>query len=251
MSPAQRHRAFHMAKKLAAAASPTEALRGPAASQAELQLARLGVDLRRLHEIQSVEKKIELKRELIPAYVPWIAGILDADSGAPDEILAQNMIWLFDVGEFDDALHLASYMLRHKLSLPERFKRTLGTFIVEEPADAAAKARGQAQDFDLGLLLRIEEMCAGEDMPDVVKAKLEKEIGLLMVRESEAIDPNADGPAGARKSGMERALGYLRRAYGHSHTAGVKKDIDRIERELRKLTTEAAAAELAGGGKEN
>ena len=99
MTPAERHRAKHMAM-VAAAAGPVHLRSGAAASAYELQRARLGVDLRRLKEIQSLEAKIELKRELLPGYIPWVAGVLEADGGAEDDILAQVMVWAFDIGDF-------------------------------------------------------------------------------------------------------------------------------------------------------
>ena len=67
MSLARRHRA--KALGLQAAKAEPGARPGPAASEYQLLLARMGVDLRRLKEIQSIERKIELKRELLPAYL--------------------------------------------------------------------------------------------------------------------------------------------------------------------------------------
>lgn len=237
MSPAQRHRAKYLgaaAARGAVAASP-DTRRQAAASQYELLRARLGNDLRRLKEIQSIERKIELKRQLLPEYVPWVKGVLAADVAAEDDILAQIMVWLFDVGEFYDGLELARFMLRHKLSLPERFKRTLGTFIVEETAEAAEKARVQVQDFSLPLLFEVEDLCSDEDMPDAVRAKQAKEIGLLLAADAVATEPDADGPAGQRKAGIERSLTYLRRALALESNIGVKGDIKRLEGELKKL----------------
>jgi hypothetical protein len=250
MSPAQAHRARNLAK--VSGAGPASA--GPrshpsrsaaAATEYELQRVSLGVDLRRLHDIQSVERKIELKRELLPNYLPWIEGVLAADIGVQDDIVVHVMIWAFDIGDFPRGLVLGTYVLRHKLPLPDRFKRTAATLIAEEPADAALKAIGKREDFSLDVLLQVEQLTEAHDMPDVVKAKLCKAIGLLLVRAAEAIDETSgDGPAGLRQGTVERALAYLRRGYGLSHTIGVKKDIDRLEREIAKHKTEAAAAGL-------
>jgi Phage small terminase subunit len=236
MSPVERHKARWAGREGAAqAAAPEARRRGPAATEYELWRARLGNDLRRLKEIQSIERKIELKRKLLPEYVPWVKGVLAADVAAEDDILAQIMVWLFDVGEFYDGLELARFMLRHKLSLPERFKRTLGTFIVEETAEAAEKARVQVQDFSLPLLFEVELLCSEEDMPDAVRAKQTKEIGLLLARDALSIEADADGPAGQRKAGIDRALAYLRRALALESGIGVKGDVKRLEAELKKL----------------
>jgi len=219
----------------------------PAASEYALMRARLGNDIRRLREIQSVERKIELKRALLPDYDAWVAGVLDADTGAEDDVLTHVMIWRIDIDDFDRALDLADYVIRHKLTLPERFDRTAGTLVAEEIAVAALKSLSVGGTFDIAILERAEALTEGEDMPDQAKAKLVKAIAILTVRAAEAIDPAADGPAGARIAGMQRALYLFRRAYGLSHIVGVKKDIDRLERELKKVAQQTAQGEGSQG----
>lgn len=246
MSLVRRHRA-RMLGQLAAsqAAGPVAARTGAAASEYALQRARLGVDLRRLKEIQSIERKIELKRELLPAYADWVAGVLAADTGAEDDILTHYMIWSIDIGAYDAALPLAAYVIRHHLTLPERFDRTAPTLICEEIAEAALKRLGQAptqeDDPDLAMtgallstLRAVEAMVEHEDIFDQVRAKLEKAIGLALLRRADATAPDADGPAGARRGAQETGLRHLKRALELDDGAGVKKRIEQVERELRK-----------------
>lgn len=241
MSPFAAHRARAAGKLAPAAADPSA--RAPAANnEYRLQLVRLGVDLRRLREIQSVERKIELKRELLPEYMPWVEGVLAGDSGVEDDVLTHAMIWLIDIGAFDAAMPLARYVVRHKLTLPERFNRTAPTLIAEEIADSAIKRLGQAPDSDdlavMGAMLRIlsdvEDLVAEEDIFDEVRAKLEKAIGLATLRRAEAVAPDADGPAGVRRGGQQQALKHLRRALELDEGSGVKTAIGKVERELRK-----------------
>jgi len=248
-SPAQRFFARKMAAKATAQAAAAPAAGRPShgapASAYELTLARLGVDLRRLKSIQSTEKKIEAKREMIHAYLPWVAGAIEAGKATPrgqfarDDIVMHMMIWAIDLQDYKIALPIIELVLAHRLPLPERFSRTAPALIVEEIADAALKRLGQGEDADIEVLLQIEDMTDGEDMHDEIRAKLLKAIGLQIVRETERIEPGADGRAGGRRAGVEAALRFLRRAYGYSHTAGVKKDIERLEREAKKLAAEA------------
>lgn len=239
MSPAQRHRARFLAEAAARSAAPVpiaDARAAAGASAYELQRARMGVDLRRLHEIQSVEKKIELKRDLLPGYDDWVAGVLAANTGAHDEVLVQVMIWRFDIGAWADAFQLAEHVLEHDMPMPDRFKSTVATFIVDSVADAAAKARGVGESFPMDVLTEADLLVEGKDMPDQAQAKLHKEIGLRIVEQAEATEPGADGPAGARKSGLERGLERLRKAFGLNSAVGVKAAMDRVDRELKKLT---------------
>jgi hypothetical protein len=77
-------------------------------------------------------------------------------------------------------------------------------------------------------------------MPDQVRAKLNKAIGLQLAAAAAAIEEGADGPAGARRAAVETALAKLRRAVELDGKAGVKKEIDRLDREQKRL---AAGAE--------
>jgi hypothetical protein len=237
MSVVRRHRQRALAALLATqvAAEPDRARSGVAASAYELERARLGVDLRRLKEIQSIERKIDLKRELLPNYAEWVAGVLEANSGAQDDILVQVMIWTIDTGDFDAALPMCRYVVTHKLALPDRFDRTAPTLICEEIAEAALKAIGQGEPFDWQILASIDDLVEDCDIFDQVRAKLEKAIGLLMIRMADELAADSDGPAGAKLAALTQGRNRLRRALELDAGAGVKKKIEQLDREIAKL----------------
>ncbi len=247
MTPVQRHRQQMLGQVAATQAATAAGLRtGAAASAYELMRARLGVDLRRLRELQSIERKIDLKRELLPEYDAWIEGVLVAgadSSSIQDDIVAQIMIWRIDVGDYAGALPLCRFVLDHKLDLPERFDRTAPTLICEEIADAALKAIGQGETFDLEVLAAVEDMVSDEDIFDQVRAKLEKAIGLLLATRAETIEADADGPAGARRAALDSAQSHLRRALELDGNVGVKKRLEQLQREITKQTAPATQVE--------
>ncbi|MGE5563109.1 MAG: phage terminase small subunit [Bacillota bacterium] len=225
----------------AVAASPSAARpkSGPAATEYELKRAELGQDLQQLKQIQSIEKKIELKRQLLPKYDAWVAGVLAAAAqtgrGVQDDVFVQVMIWRIDVGDYEGALPLIAYVLEHGIALPERFKRTAATMIAEEIADAALCAIGQNEPFDLALLQKIDELTAEADMHDEVRAKLKKAQGLELARIAGATEAGSDGPAGGKAAAIAAALTCLKRALQLNERVGVKKEIERLEREAAKL----------------
>lgn len=250
MSLARKHRAKMLAKQVVENAIAGGALAsGPAATEYELQRAVLGRHLARLRDIQSIERKIELKRELLPDLLPWAEGVLAAahvevGSAAADEVLSHAMIWAIDIGDYGRALPMAEHVLRHRLPMPERFNRTAGTYVAEEIAEAALAKLESGEGFDLDLLLTVEAMTADEDMHDEVAAKLNKAIGRELMRRADAmaegaagtaIGAGADMPAGGRRAAIDAALRKLGRALELNPRAGVKKDIDRLEREAKKL----------------
>jgi len=202
-----------------AASALDEAVNPSLANGYELMLAQLAEHRRQLKQIQSVERKIERKRKLIPEYAPYISGALEADRGGQDDVLATLLVWHIDCGQLAAAVPLASYCLEHGLVMPDHYERSLATLVAEESAELALKQIAAGEAPDVRALHSIQAMTTGHDMPDEVRAKLHKAIGYAL-RESE---PGA-------------ALYELTRAFQLNSKAGVKKDIERLERELKKAS---------------
>lgn len=216
-TPAQRH----YQRVTAARAAAQAAADGPkvmAGNAYELMLAQLDTDKRRLKSIQSVERKIEAKRELLPAYEPYVQGVLDAASGVQDDVLMSVLVWRIDVGDLPGAIKIASYALDHQLALPDQYQRTLGCLLAEEFADGALKAIKTGGAVDVEALQTVASLTQDQDMPDEVRAKLLKAIGL-------GLEATAPG----------EALEYLQQALVKHEGVGVKKDMERITRTLKNL----------------
>lgn len=224
-SPAKRHFARIMAAKEAAQKEPGALMEG--AGIYEQHMMVLQDHRARLKNIQSDEGKAQFKRNVLPEYQAYIAGVLDADSGAQDTVVSTVMVWLIDAGFYDAALDVATYMLRHKLALPDQFKRTTGCAVAEEIAEAALSAQQTGGEFDYTLLARAAEVTAGEDMPDEVRAKLYLAAGRAVVRRA---SDEAPLPADV----ADKCVADLRRAIELNPNCGGKKDLERAERWLRK-----------------
>jgi hypothetical protein len=233
------------AKRHASAVDETIAHQIANATPYELQRAVMGQCLAELKGIQSIEAKIERKREMLPDFLPWVDGVLEASTAddyepIDDDILTQVLIWSLDVHDFARALPLAAHVIRHNLALPERFKRTAATMIAEEIAEAGLKAAAQGEPFELDVLQQADELTAQEDMPDEARAKLKKAIGLELARQAAALpDEGADGAAAGKRAAVLAALESLKRALALNSKAGVKKDIERLEREAKRLAPAA------------
>ncbi|QOK96342.1 terminase endonuclease subunit [Ralstonia pseudosolanacearum] len=236
-SPARNHFLRVTAATAAKAAQASNPLRY--ATGQELMLAQLAEHKRQLKQVQSVERKAELKRKLLPEYAAWVRGVLEADTGAQDEVFMTVMVWLIDVGNFADALALAAYAIRHKLEMPDQYQRTTACLIAEEFANMALKGIEAGDPVDLTTLREVAELVAAEDMPDEVRAKLHKAMGYACAALAEV----ATGPEAVSRR-MD-ALTYLRRALELHDKCGVKKDIERLERDI-KNTAKADAKEGDG-----
>lgn len=234
-TPAQAHfmRATAAAESSAAAEDNPLAL----ATGYELMLHKLATDRRRLKEVQSMELKAELKRELLPEYVPYVEGVLAAGTGVQDDVLMTVLIWRIDAGDGRGAMEIARYAIAHQLSLPDQYQRTTSTLIAEEFADAAKRARDGGYPVDATALKDVLELTLGQDMPDQVRAKLHKEIGLSLslsiVDQPLTPDVMITGAA---------ALEHMKRAMELNDKVGIKKEIQKLERELKNATTSGAGS---------
>ncbi|HEY0626677.1 MAG TPA: phage terminase small subunit [Allosphingosinicella sp.] len=193
-------------------------------------------DLRRLKEIQSIERKIAAKHEMLPGYEAWIAGLLEAEREKGDvdkgEILPTIMIWCIDTGDFERALELARYVLRNEVPLPARYDRQAPCLIAEEISEAALKLLNEGQAFSIDVLEQLDELTADEDMPDEVKAKLMKAIGFEYLRQADAADSGGEGED--RLNFLRAAaLAPLRRAQQLHDRCGAKTAIKRLEKLLK------------------
>lgn len=213
-TPAQRHFAQVRAEQAATAAAADGGNSMAGSSAYELMLAKLHTDRRRLKGIQSIERKVDVKREVLPDYADYIAGVLAGGRGAQDEVLVTVMVWHIDVGDFAGALAIAGYALEHGLKMPDQYDRTLATVLAEEVSDQALKAIKAAAPFDVDLLLQVAKLTDLHDMHDQVRAKLYKALGL------------------AQQADPATAIPYLERALQLFEHIGVKKDIARLQQQL-------------------
>jgi tetratricopeptide (TPR) repeat protein len=197
-------------------------------TQYELMLSKLHEDRRRLKDVQSIERRADIKRVLLPEYMPWVNGVLEGGSGVQDDVLMTVLIWCIDTTQFGDALRLAEYAIKHKLATPDQFNRDLPTVLAEEIAEQSIKAinAGDCSDEMLFDLMQTNLLTSDCDMPDEVRAKLMKAIGY----------------AHRAQGSYHEAQAALRRALDLSEKIGVKKDIEGLERAIKNSATAETGA---------
>lgn len=215
LTPAQRHRQAALAQKEVVSIAA-----GPNAVYRMLQL-KLREDKQALKSKQSIQAKIELKRELVDHYAEWINATLSAGKGDQDNLLTTIMLWHIDIGGFERALDIAEYAITHKLKMPDAHQRTLATVVAEEIADTAKKlaTSDEINEEQIAQVLRASTMTAEEDMPDQVRAKLARQVGEL----TEPTNPVF-------------ALDSFQTALKFDENSGVKGSIKRLEKQLKEKT---------------
>lgn len=211
ISPAMRHRERVLAAQASSLAASTDT-RQLTGSAYDLMLAKLAEDKRVLKSIQSLQQKIEVKRQRVPEYDAWIDGVLATDQPVQDDVFATLMVWHIDIGALDRALDMAAHLLKHDLALPEHYQRDVATLVVEEIADQCDKPNSSVT---VEQLLRVGHLTDGRDMPDEVRAKLHKALGLAL-----------------RDISPAQALDHLQRALHLNPRLGIKTEIGKLHKQL-------------------
>ncbi|MDP0241436.1 phage terminase small subunit [Glaesserella parasuis] len=181
-------------------------------------LARHKKDLK---AIASMEQRASYKKSILHHYLPWIEGALSAGNGKQDNVLMTWQVWSVDCGEYHLALQIADYAIHQDLTLPDGFSRSLCSMLAEEFADAAKKVLKVQKPFEVSYLLRVDELTKEKDMPDESRARLYREIGLLL----ETTQP-------------ETALSYLERALELNLNIGVQGSVKKLQKQLNQADTD-------------
>lgn len=203
-----------------------------AASQYELMLHKLAEDKRRLKDIKAVERKIAVKAELLPEYLPWVEGALEAGSGRQDDVLMTVFVWAIDIGQFPLALRICAYAIEHGLTMPDQYQRDVPSVMAEELADGAIKAIEAEQTADLASIEQTLALVAGQDMHDPILAKLYKAYGYALRQAGRLVEA---------QQALQRALQLFDKV-------GVKKDIERLETAIKNSPPAEQAEKSADSG---
>ncbi|NNC24270.1 terminase [Salinisphaera sp. USBA-960] len=220
-TPARRHKQ----RALAAQSADTGPAASAASDQYQLMQHALWQARQRLKRIKSVESKVAAKRdEILPEFTTYVAGVLEADAGGQDDVIANIMVWAFDVGQLDYALAIAAYIIRHGIEAPDQYQRDAPAIIAEQTADEVLQRidpDGDDQQATATLAHNADTahtLTAGADIHDPIRAKLEK----------------ARGTARRALGEDDAALEHLERARELNEHAGVKKAIEQLTRRINK-----------------
>lgn len=233
LSPALRHQAKILARQNAGASEPGTTTTG---SQYELMLYKLAEDRRRLKQFQSIKSKIALKAELLPEYQAWVDGALAGGKGAQDDVLTTVLVWSIDAGEFDRALQIARYVVQHKMTLPDQYQRDIPTMLLDE--FAGAYFNGKLADDSVKavmILSEVEALTKSHDAPDQARAKLFKALAYSQIAVIRTQSGDDKSPlTGSILEAARAALSNLTNALELYDGVGVKKDIEQLERRIKK-----------------
>lgn len=187
-----------------------------------------------LKAIKSRVAKIAEKAKFLPDYAAYVDGVLAAGTGAQDDVVVTAMLWRLDTGDFAGALEIAAYALRHDLAMPDYIARDLPTTVVEEIAEAvlAEIALTDAGEIDPEPIRTALDLTSGRDMPDEVRAKAFKALGMIL----------KDGDPAAALEAFDAALRLDAGCGVKTEAAKLRKAAEKAKAEAEKITTDTTEA---------
>lgn len=137
-----------------------------------------------LKDIPSIADKIDLKKKIIPEFLPFIEAYRDSGDRFSNEVLTTLVIWLLDIEDIELALDLADFAIEQHQVLPEQFKRDLPTLVTEaffDWGETQFKAEQSAEPY-LGYVLKRVESKQWPIEQIIVLNKIYKLAGLYAER---------------------------------------------------------------------
>ncbi len=191
------------------------------ATEYEKMLYLLARYKKELSNIKSLEQRAEMKKKILPEFMPWIEGALKGGSGKQDNVLMTWLVWAIDCDEFHLALQIAEYAIHQDLVLPSGFKRSVPTMLAEEFADKAKAQHSLNQRFEVSYLEQVQRLTQDCDIFDESRARLLRELGIEQAH-----------------SNPQQALATLEKALQLNNNIGVKGEIKKLRKQLENADTQ-------------
>ncbi|ATG72878.1 terminase [Zobellella denitrificans] len=232
-TPAQRHRDRHRALQAATQAGRTGQAEGELAHSLHLQLLALEQDQQRLKALDRIGDKIALKRELLPKYRPYVEQYLAGDKSHQNPLFATLIVWLFDLGEFEQALDWAERAIAQGQHTPPRLKRDFPHFVADTVLEWAEQQAAEGQAVEPYFSRVFAHVVKDWRLNEKLTAKYFKFAGLLLLRDATG-EPRAS--AVNDPDVLEQADALLAKAHEWDPVgAQVKTHRSRIAMRLRAL----------------
>lgn len=185
--------------------------------QDRLMLVALEADLVRLREIQSHQRRDEVKKaELLPRYRAYLQELLGSNQPRTPDIIVRNLIWAMDTGDIAWAMTLGKFAVAHNLPTPDGFRRDIRNLFVGDMATLAIRHAEADPTFQAGFIRALEMDAQRWDLIDEVRADANK----------------AAAQAYERLGDYGAALHLYQKADLLNARTRVKRDIARVSKKL-------------------
>lgn len=231
LSPAQRHsQRIAMQKKQARLEEVNTT------ASLHLQLQEIDEDVALLRSLPTTADRVEMKRDvLLPKWLPTVESYLELGKVYANPVFAYCVIWLFDVGQYDQALDWAEIAIEQEQATPENIRSRFPAFVADQMLEWAEQASQAGEDLEPYFSRTFENVTQRWRLHEEITAKWFKFAGLLMLRDEHGQARAAAVDSVETLSSADRLLAAAEAKY---HKAGVGTMRKTIAARIRHLQSQ-------------
>jgi len=149
-----------------------------------MQMQEINADVELLRNQPTTADRVEMKRDvLLPKWLPTVESYLELGKVYANPVFAYCVIWLFDVGQFDQALDWADIAIEQQQATPENIKSRFPAFVADQMLAWAEQASQAGEDLEPYFSRTFESVTQRWRLHEEITAKWFKFAGLLMLRD--------------------------------------------------------------------
>ncbi|WP_455811909.1 phage terminase small subunit [Pseudomonas graminis] len=179
LSPAQRH-----SQRIAMQQQQARLEEVNTTASLHLQIQQIREDVELLRSQPTTADRVEMKRDvLLPKWLPTAESYLALGKVYANPVFSYCVIWLFDVGQYDQALDWADIAIAQEQATPENIKSRFPAFVADQMLEWAEQASQAGEDIEPYFSRMFENVTQRWRLHEEITAKWFKFAGLLLLRD--------------------------------------------------------------------
>lgn len=196
-------------------------------------LIALAQDVEKIRSMPSFEQRADYKRsQFLPKWLPFVEQHFENGDTQQNDVIGYCLVYLFDVGDFDQGLALAEKAIANGQSLPDKFKRHIPAFVADFMLNWTEKTTASGQAVEPYFSQVLEKVTTQWEINEVSTALWFKQAAIQLTK-------NRTGKAHAASVGdpnrLILAIQLLRKAFHLNHKSGVTTLINRCVMRLNAI----------------
>lgn len=204
-------------------------------------LIALAQDVEKIRSMPNFEQRADYKRnQFLPKWLPFVEQHFAKGATEQNDVIGYCLIYLFDVGDFEQGLALAEKAIANCQSLPDKFKRHIPAFVADFMLNWTEKTTASGQAVEPYFSQTLEKVTTEWEISEITTALWLKQAAIQLSK-------NKTGKAHAASVGDPMRLiliiQLLRKAFSLNHKSGVTTLLNRCYMRLNAL---CEALEISG-----
>lgn len=190
-------------------------------------------EINKIRAMPTLADRIEYKRnQFIPHWLPFAEQHLTNEGQYQNDVIGFCIVYLFDVGNFDQALALAERAITNGQRLPEQFNRTIPHFVADTILAWTEKTAAMGQSVEPYFSQILDKVANVWNLHEIPTAKWLKQAAVLLIKTK---DGKAHAASYFEPDRLVQAIQLCRKAWALNPKVGVKHIIERCEMRLTAL----------------